>query len=88
MNKHISVKILGKVQGVGFRWSAYEKFVELGLMGKAENLSGGGVLVEAEGSEDKLAALVEWCKQGPMGAKVDGVEVAEIAEPFVPLKNS
>jgi acylphosphatase len=87
MNKHIHINISGLVHGVGFRFSAYEKFVELGLEGKAENIPGAGVLVDAQGPEDKLASLVEWCKQGPAGAKVSGVEVADVAEPFVPLKN-
>jgi acylphosphatase len=60
MNKHINVKITGKVQGVGFRFSAYEKFVDLGLVGKAENIAD-GVLVDTEGPDDKLDALIEWC---------------------------
>ena len=86
MNKHINVKITGKVQGVGFRWTAYEKFVELELQGKAENVADGGVLVDAEGPEEKLSNLVEWCKVGPTGAKVENVEVIEMTEPFVPVK--
>jgi acylphosphatase len=86
MTKHLQIKISGWVQGVGFRFCTYEKFVELGLAGKAENTQDRGVLVEAEGSEDKLAALVEWCHKGPMGAKVDKVDVTELTEPFVPLK--
>ena len=87
MDKHINVKITGKVQGVGFRWTLYEKFVELGLQGKAENTSDGGVLADTEGPEEKLTNLIDWCKVGPTGAKVENVEVLEIAEPFVPLKN-
>ncbi len=86
MNKHINIKITGRVQGIGFRFSAYEKFVELGLQGKAENTPDSGVLVEAEGPEDKLSSLVQWCKVGPTGAKVENVEVAESTEPFVPIK--
>ena len=86
MNKHINVKISGRVQGVGFRWSAYEKFVELGLVGKAENTPERGVLVDTEGPEDKLHLLVEWCRIGPTGAKVENVEVVEVSEPFVSLK--
>ena len=87
MAKHINIKISGRVQGVGFRWSAYEKFVELGLTGRAENTPDWGVLIDVEGPEDKLAMLEEWCKQGPSGAKVESVEVREAAGPFVALKN-
>jgi acylphosphatase len=85
MNKHINIKIYGKVWGIGFRFCAYEKFVDLGLAGKAENTEY-GVLVDAEGLEEKLSALINWCHIGPSGAKIDRVEVTEVAEPFVPLK--
>lgn len=86
MVKHLNIKISGRVQGVGFRFSAYEKFVELGLIGKADNIPDRAVLVEAEGQPEKLNELVEWCHKGPAGAFVDKVEVTEMAEPFVPLK--
>lgn len=86
MPKHINIKISGKVQGVGFRFSAYEKFVDFGLVGKAENTPDRGVLVDVEGPDDKLTEIIEWCKQGPTGAHVENVEVTEISEPFVPLK--
>lgn len=88
MIKHINIIVKGKVQGVGFRFCSYEQFVDLGLQGKAENQKDGSVLVDAEGEEEKLNKLVEWCHQGPMGAKVEAVEVKEMTEAFVPLKNS
>lgn len=88
MIKHLNIKISGRVQGVGFRFCAYEKFVELGLQGKAENTPDGAVLVDAEGPEERLSSLTEWCGRGPTGAKVSNVEVVEVSEPFVPQKNS
>ena len=87
MNKHIQIKVSGRVHGIGFRFSAYEKFVELGLLGKAENVPG-GLVINAEGSEDKLSTFVDWCRIGPSGAKVENVEVMELSEPFIPLKTS
>jgi len=86
MAKHINIKIFGRVQGIGFRFCAYEKFVELGLAGKAENTEDRGMLVDVEGPEEKLEQLISWCRVGPTGAKVDRVEVTEVAEPFVALK--
>jgi acylphosphatase len=86
MTKHISIKIFGKVHGIGFRFSAYEKFVELGLVGKAENSPDNAIIVEAEGEEPMLDELIKWCHEGPSGAKIENVEVSELAEPFVPLK--
>ena len=88
MTKHINVKISGRVQGIGFRWSAYEKFVELGLQGRADNTQDRGVFLDVEGEESVLAQLIDWCHQGPSGSKVEKVEVVEIQTPFVPLKTS
>ncbi len=88
MNKHIHIKISGKVQGVGFRFSTYEQLVDLGLVGRAENTEDRAVLVDTEGPEEKLVQLIQWCKTGPTGAKVENVEITEINTPFVPLKNS
>ena len=88
MDKHISIKITGRVQGVGFRFCAYEKFVELGLQGKAENTVDRGVFLDVAGGEPQLEELVKWCHQDPSGARVEKVEVTEVPEPFVPLKIS
>ena len=53
--------VRGIVQGVGFRWFARTRALELGLVGSAENLPDGRVLVVAEGDraacEQLLAAL-------------------------------
>lgn len=75
------------MHGIGFRFCSYEKFAELGLLGRAENDREGGVTLDVEGPEPQLETLVAWCHQGPQGAQVSTVEVVEIAEPFVPLKN-
>ena len=88
MAKHIQLKISGRVQGVGFRFSAYEQFVDLGLVGRAENTGDGGVVINAEGPEDKLENFISWAKKGPNGAQVRNVEITDMPEPFVPLKNS
>ncbi len=52
----------GRVQGVGFRWWARARALELGLVGWAENLEDGRVRVIAEGPAEscgKLLALLE-----------------------------
>lgn len=88
MQKHYQISITGRVQGVGFRFEAYQKFVELGLTGKADNQKDGSVLLDFECDEEKMNILLEWCKKGPEGARVSGAEVREVQEPFIPLKNS
>jgi acylphosphatase len=52
----------GRVQGVGFRWWARARALELGLRGWAENLEDGRVRVVAEGGKAsccELLALLE-----------------------------
>jgi len=76
----IHLQISGKVQGVYFRASAKEAAEQLGLTGWVKNSANGDVESVANGSEEKLAKFVEWCKMGPPGAKVENVVVKNIEE--------
>ena len=71
--KHMQLKIEGRVQGVGYRWSAQNKAQELELAGWVRNQPDGTVLLEAEGEEAALHALRRWCEEGPPGARVSRV---------------
>jgi acylphosphatase len=75
--KHYTAYISGKVQGVFYRVSTKEKAEELGLKGIVENLPDGRVYLEAEGEENKLEQLMEWCRKGPKNAMVEDVFVEE-----------
>lgn len=66
--------ISGKVQGVSFRACTQDKARELGLTGWVSNRQDGGVEVVAEGEEDALKALRDWCYDGPPGASVSDVK--------------
>lgn len=72
--------IRGRVQGVGFRWSAAAEGNRLGLGGWARNLADGRVEVHAQGDPAAVAALAAWLRRGPLGAEVTSVEEAP-AEP-------
>jgi acylphosphatase len=74
---HYTILVSGKVQGVFYRASTVEKAIELGLKGFAQNLPDGRVLIEAEGHQESLQKLFEWCKKGPSRAVVTNVEVKE-----------
>ena len=68
--------ITGYVQGVGFRASCRWRAREIGgITGYVKNLYNGDVEVVAEGEETKLTQLIEWCKRGPIGSKVDKVDI-------------
>jgi len=64
----------GRVQGVGFRYSAQRKARDLGLTGWVRNKMDGTVEILAEGSPNKLAAFLSWLKSGPPFAFVTKVD--------------
>jgi acylphosphatase len=67
----------GRVQGVGFRYSLARRAESRGVAGRAANRPDGTVEVVLEGAPEAVESLVRWCEQGPPGARVDRVEVAE-----------
>ena len=77
MNKHFSIRISGKVQGVFFRALTKEKADELGVKGFVRNEPDGCVYIEAEADEITLRQFMEWCRQGPPRASVEKMDVTE-----------
>lgn len=75
----LSITVTGLVQGVWYRVSTHEKAIELKLNGFVQNQKDGSVYIEAEGDDNQLLHLVQWCKIGPEMAKVDTVIVNKIA---------
>jgi acylphosphatase len=61
----LTVRVRGQVQGVGFRWWTRSRALELGLVGSATNLPGGGVEVIAQGSQSACIALLELLSAQP-----------------------
>lgn len=73
MQKRLTIKIFGRVQGVGFRYGAKRQAEKLKLTGFVRNEAGGAVYLEAEGEPDVLEKLLTWCKSGPWLARVDKI---------------
>lgn len=71
--------VSGRVQGVGFRYSAIREGRALGIRGTVANRPDGSVEVVAEGDAPRLAALLSWLEKGPPGARVREVQVEWIA---------
>jgi len=65
--------ISGRVQGVGFRFSAYDEAKQLALAGWVRNLASGEVEIVAEGSRENLQMLAAWAHLGPPSAHVTTV---------------
>jgi len=71
MIRAIKIVVSGKVQGVYFRASTLRVAKELSLKGWVENQTDGTVIIHAEGMENQLQLLIDWCSKGPSAARVD-----------------
>ena len=77
----VHLVIYGKVQGVYFRASTQRVAGELSLAGWVRNRVEGTVELVAEGPNEQVQKLVQWCNKGPRMARVDRVERFE-SEPI------
>ncbi len=71
MRKTISIRILGRVQGVGFRYYTKKKAIEFTILGFVQNKPDGSVYIEATGEAIDIETFADWCKQGPSWARVN-----------------
>ena len=79
-NIRVRLIIEGRVQGVWFRESTRKQAEHLGVHGWVRNRREGTVEVVAEGPEESVRKLVDWCHHGPPSARVS--RVRETAEAF------
>lgn len=75
IRRHVVVH--GQVQGVYFRDSVRRLARDLGVSGWIRNRPDGAVEAALEGAPDAVERIIEWSHQGPLGARVDQVEVYE-----------
>ena len=73
--KRAEVVVRGFVQGVFFRAEARNRARSLGLAGWVRNAPDGSVEAVFEGEDERVESMVDWCRRGPPGARVDDVEV-------------
>jgi len=71
------VIVHGLVQGVFFRDSMRRLAQRHGVNGWVANRSDGAVEAVFEGEADAVERLVAFSREGPRGARVDSVEMAE-----------
>ena len=74
---HVEITVRGRVQGVGFRFSARNMAQLLGIKGFVRNQEDGSVYIEAEGVENQLNQFIYWCHTGPHHAYVEDVSIVK-----------
>src|SRR5262245_22797759 len=68
------VVIRGRVQGVGYRaWTEYTA-LDLGLAGWVRNRRDGSVEAVFAGPAEAVVDMIEACRRGPPGARVNGID--------------
>jgi acylphosphatase len=72
----LDATVLGRVQGVGFRYFLAREAIGLGLDGWVANTSEGAVRCVAEGPRETLETLLGRLEAGPPAAIVERVSVA------------
>jgi acylphosphatase len=56
---HLTAHFSGRVQGVGFRYTAYQVAKEFEVSGYVQNLSDGRVRLEAEGERSEVESFLD-----------------------------
>jgi acylphosphatase len=79
MDVAFHVIVRGQVQGVGYRAWAEVTALELGVEGWVRNSRDGSVEAVLAGPEEVVLTMVELCRDGPPGAKVEAVDQREAA---------
>ncbi|MFQ5882640.1 MAG: acylphosphatase [Candidatus Methylomirabilales bacterium] len=70
----LRAQVIGRVQGVGFRYFAEQVAEEMDLFGYVMNCRDRSVEIVAEGERAALEHLLRHLKQGPPAARVERVE--------------
>ncbi len=85
-SRQVHVLIHGRVQGVGFRaWTEYTALTR-GLEGWVRNRRDGAVEAVFVGSEDAVTAMIQACRRGPPGARVDQLAQREASSDEIKLR--
>ena len=77
--KRLRYQVIGRVQGVGFRYYTQTRARTIGLTGWVKNCGDGSVLCEAQGSNDQLDTFEQEIWQGPALSHVRNLHLQEVA---------
>ena len=81
MAKTLQVFYEGRVQGVGFRYTARRIAAGFDVAGYVRNLADGRVELIASGDEEEVDGFLEALRESELAGHIDGEVAAEIAKP-------
>ena len=76
----LQLRIVGMVQGVGYRYAFEREAAKLRITGWVRNRKDGSVEAVAQGPAQALDALAAWARRGPPAARVTGVTASVPSE--------
>jgi acylphosphatase len=88
----VHLEVVGRVQGVGFRWFVRETARRVGLAGWVRNHDDGRVEIAASGTQTAIDELKSVARTGPPGAWVERVTelpttgLDDLPRPFTVLR--
>jgi len=74
----LHLRIVGAVQGVGYRAAMEDAAIEAGLSGWVRNRRDGTVEAFVQGDAPAVERIVAWCRRGPPAARVTSVEAEAV----------
>lgn len=75
--KRYCVVFVGRVQGVGFRYTLTDKANEYNLKGNVRNLYNGNVEAHLEGDEKRIIQLINYFVYNPSFIRIDNYSMFE-----------
>ncbi len=76
--KTYSIRVVGRVQGVGFRYYTLTKARDMGVNGWVKNLPDGTVEICVAGEEQVMDDFIDYIRKGPSYSDVSDIIVNEV----------
>ncbi|MGZ8095036.1 MAG: acylphosphatase [Methylosarcina sp.] len=76
--RKVKILVSGRVQGVYFRLFTQNKAKHFAVNGSVRNLPDGRVEIIAEAENIVIEKFIQWCRKGPVTARVDRIDIVEL----------